>query len=578
MVGIEAVPEEQALALSVARLDLRSLEEKRYMPRSRSQLRLLAVLTVWLLTFYAEAAGQRGARAGAEQKTAQHFKSLKGQPLELYAFLRKMPKGGDLHLHLSGSVYAESYVEWAAKAKPDLCVDLKTLVLSPCDGSSSRPPASSALTDGVLYRRMIDAWSMRNSELSGLSGHDQFFDSFGKFGAAGNNRYGDMVAELASRAASEGVSYLEVMLTPDNGKSRLAGGTLQWPADDQLAAMSKDELNAFFAKKRQELLQGQVNGAAQESRSMLDQMETKRRQLLACDDPNRASPGCKVVVRYIFQIARSAPHSQAFAQMVAAMEAAKADPRLVGLNLVQPEDSRASMNNFALQMLMLDYINRVKQGEKEYEKAHITLHAGELAPGLVPPEGLRFHIRDSVNKGHAKRIGHAVDIMYEDNPHELLEEMADKNVMVEVCLTSNDKILGVRGKQHPLPIYLKYGVPVALATDDLGISRSDMTQEYLKAVEDHDLSYTQLKSMARASLEHAFIAGKSLWRDAKRAAAVRECERDSAGSNDTRLSAECRRFLEGNEKARLQWELEKAYSQFEKSCCQKPRNQTSNRP
>ncbi len=250
---------------------------------------------------------------------------------------------------------------------------------------------------------------MRNSELSGLSGHDQFFDAFAKFGAAGNNRYGDMVAELAARAAAEGVSYLEIMLTPDNGKSRIAGGASQWPDDEQLAAMSKDELNALFAKKRQELLQGGVNGAAKESSATLDQIEMKRRQLLACDDPNRAGPGCKIVVRYIFQIARTAPHSQAFAQMVAAMEAAKADSRLVGLNLVQAEDSRASMNNFSMQMAMLDYINKVKESEKEYEKAHITLHAGELAPGLVPPEGLRFHIRDSVKKGHAKRIGHAVE-------------------------------------------------------------------------------------------------------------------------------------------------------------------------
>lgn len=556
------------------------------MPRSNSRLKLLALLTVWLLAIYTEADAQRGIRGGAEQKTAQHFKSLRGQPLELYAFLRKMPKGGDLHLHLSGSVYAESYIEWAAKAKPDLCVDPAALTLSPCERSPSHPSASSALTDPVLYRRMIDAWSMRNSELSGLSGHDQFFDAFGKFGPAGNNRYGDMVAELVSRAASEGVSYLEVMLTPDNGKSRSAGAKLEWPSDDQLAAMPKDELYAFFAKKRAELLAkgvlqplpGEQTGAVQESRATFDQIEMKRRQLLACDDPNRAGPGCKVVVRYIFQVARTAPHSQAFAQMVAAMEAAKDDSRLVGMNLVQPEDSRDSMNNFPLQMLMLDYINKVKQGEKGYEKAHITLHAGELAPGLVPPEGLRFHIRDSVKKGHAKRIGHAVDIMYEDDPHELLEEMADKNVLVEVCLSSNDKILGVRGKQHPLPVYLKYGVPVALATDDLGIARSEMTQEYLKAVEDHDVSYTQLKSMARASLEHAFVAGKSLWRDAKRSLIVRECERDGAESSDRSISAECRRFLDGNEKAWLQWELERSFARFEKSCCQKPGRQTSNRP
>ena len=49
--------------------------------------------------------------------------------------------------------------------------------------------------------------------------------------------------------------------------------------------------------------------------------------------------------------------------------------------------------------------------------------------------------------------------------------MAERNVLVEIALTSNDMILGVSGDDHPLPTYLKYGVPVALATDDEGVSR-----------------------------------------------------------------------------------------------------------
>ena len=535
-----------------------------------TRLRLLGFLSIWFLAASAQAAAQVNREAAGEQRTARYFESIKAQPLELYAFLRKMPKGGDLHLHLTGSIYAESYIEWAAKVKPDLCVNQTTFALVQCDGSAN-PPASRALTDGVLYRRMVDAWSMRNSEYAGQSGHDQFFDAFGKFGPAGFDRYGDMVAEVASRAAREGVSYLEMMLTPDNGKSRVAASKLDWPSDDEITAMSEADRTNFFAKKRQELiangilqpLTGDNNGAVQESMNLLDQVEKKKRDLLNCDDPNKAKPGCEVIIRYIFQVGRSAAQREVFAQMIAAMEVAKADPRLVGLNLVQAEDTRPAMNNFNVQMLMLEYVRKVKESEKGYQGANITLHAGELAPGLVPPEGLRFHIRDSVKKAQARRIGHGVDIMYEDEPHKLLKEMADRNVLVEICLSSNDKILGVRGKEHPLAMYLKYNVPVALATDDLGISRSEMTREYVRAAEDQGLGYLQLKTMARASLEHAFVDGKSLWANPKKLARVRECS--GPASYEEKPLPECRNYLDNNEKARLQWEMEKAFALFEKS-------------
>ena len=83
--------------------------------------------------------------------------------------------------------------------------------------------------------------------------------------------------------------------------------------------------------------------------------------------------------------------------------------------------------------------------------------------------------------------------------------MARRKVLVEICLTSNDLILGVRGQQHPLPAYMRYGVPVALATDDQGVARSDMTHEYLRAAEGFGLSYSDLKHLARQSLEYSFL-------------------------------------------------------------------------
>ena len=141
------------------------------------QPKFLAFLFIWLCAAATPLAAQSQARATAERRTAQYFESIRERPPELQAFLRQMPKGGDLHNHLSGAIYAETYVQWAAQA--GLCVDQKTLALSggQCDEAAGRPPASKALTDGVLYRRMVDAWSMRNWEYSGQSGHDQFFDA-----------------------------------------------------------------------------------------------------------------------------------------------------------------------------------------------------------------------------------------------------------------------------------------------------------------------------------------------------------------------------------------------------------------
>jgi adenosine deaminase len=153
--------------------------------------------------------------------------------------------------------------------------------------------------------------------------------------------------------------------------------------------------------------------------------------------------------------------------------------------------------------------------------------------------------------------------MSEDNAIGLLEEMAKKRVLVEICLTSNDMILGVTGDRHPLPIYMKYGVPVALATDDQGVARGDMTHEYLRAVETYNLSYGELKQMARASLEHSFIPGASLWTEGREFRRAAACEgENSAGDH---VSNKCGEWLEANERARVQWQLEKAFAEFEKT-------------
>jgi hypothetical protein len=288
----------------------------------------------------------------------------------------------------------------------------------------------------------------------------------------------------------------------------------------------------------------------------LQAAEAEKDRLLKCGTA-QADVGCAVTIRYIAQVSRGGGLSQVFAQMVTGFALSNnSSSKVVALNLVQAEDSLASMQNFSVQMQMLNFLRPM------YPQAHISLHAGELAPGMVPPDGLTFHIHDSVMVGRADRIGHGVDIMHETDPYELLKELARRNVMIEICLSSNEGILGISGPQHPLATYMKYGVPVALATDDEGVSRSEISREFLKAAEDQGLGYLQLKTMARNSLRYAFIAGGSLWSDSRKFAPVVPCAQDTVVMKLT--STGCSQYLDNNQKAKLQWRLEEEFREFER--------------
>jgi len=250
-----------------------------------------------------------------------------------------------------------------------------------------------------------------------------------------------------------------------------------------------------------------------------------------------------------------------FAQTLLGFETVKQtmdahQPGFVGINFVMPEDGFISMRDYTLQMKMVEYFHSL------YPQVHISLHAGELAPGLVPPEGLRFHIRQAVELGHAERIGHGVDVMYEDNASDLLKELAQKHVMIEINLSSNEGILGIEGDQHPFPLYRLNHVPVALSTDDEGVSRIDLTHEYVRAALDYNLTYQDLKQLARTGMEHNFLPGDSLW-----AAPdvftnpIAACSGETPGADNP--SQGCKTFLDGSEKAAAQWELERRFRAFE---------------
>ena len=474
----------------------------------------------------------------AEQKTARYLDSIRNQPLLLHAFLAQMPKGGDLHNHLSGAVYAENLIQWAVE--DGLCIDRNALALTtpPCDPAAGKPPAAAALQDPTLYGHLLDAFSMRQFHPGPESGHDHFFATFGKFGAATNNHTAEMLAEVRERAAQGHLQYMELMFNPDGGAAARLGMKLGWNDD--------------LAQLRNNLLSGGLPQVVAGASKFLDDTEKKVNEELRCGTP-KACPGFNVQARYLYQVARGLPKEAVFAQILAGFELASKDPRVVGLNLVMAEDWYVPIHDFRQHMEMLNFLHEL------YPKAHITLHAGELTQDLVPPVEL-YHIRASIERGHADRIGHGVDVMMEQNPDTLLSKMAGQKILVEICLTSNDVILKVSGIHHPLPIYMKYGVPIALATDDEGVSRGDITHEYERAAATYDLSYLQLKQFTRNSLEYSFLPGRSLWWN-HGGTKAKECGRDMPAAEN--ISSGCRVFLSENEKARQQWELEKDFSRFE---------------
>src|SRR5215468_7519338 len=88
-------------------------------------------------------AAARGITA-LEKRATLTIESLRNSPLELRNYLRKMPKGSDLHNHLYGAIYAETWIQNAAD--DNMCIDRSAIrgtlnVYSPAEGNPPVCPA-----------------------------------------------------------------------------------------------------------------------------------------------------------------------------------------------------------------------------------------------------------------------------------------------------------------------------------------------------------------------------------------------------------------------------------------------------
>lgn len=470
-----------------------------------------------------------------EAAVAKLIEAARISPPALRVLLRGMPKGGDLHNHLGGAIYAEDYLAWAA-AK-GFCVDAAGLSVEPPPCPAERAIEQFAAANEFGMDRLIDAMSTRGFQrgvgANDASGHTQFFRSFERFGKMGGET-AKMLTEARRIAAGDTVSYLEL----DHNTVTLV--SVVRAAGD--APITQGDLAAVYASEAKEFA-----ALIPKARAELDADEAASAKEMGCGTP-AGEPACKVSVHYLFQALRALPPRQVFRSLVLGFMMADADPRFVGVNIVMPEDAWLARRDYALHMAMIRFLGA------KYPKVKLTLHAGEVTLGQVPPADLRDHIAQAVAAG-AKRIGHGTGIAFEDKAEDTMARMAKEGIAVEINLTSNAVILGVKGADHPLGLYRAHGVPVVLSTDDEGVLRSDMTNEYVRAVREQGLTYGDLKQIARAGLAYSFVPGDALWADPVKLVPVPVCADFATPS--------CAKYLAENEKARLQANLEHQFAAYE---------------
>lgn len=491
----------------------------------------------------------------AEDATADALDELRGDDDGIFDFLVEMPLGGDLHHHLSGSVYAEAYMAWA-DSDGGFCLTQSSLSLSTSCGDGNDVPIPSGRRE--LYLDVLRAWSMFDFDPNGgVSGADHFFSTFSKFGAISGTRHGLMIADVRRRAAAENVLYIEPMLTSNSTARSLGESTWSGLGGGSLTSDDYPALHAAFISS------GGFSAARARLVDDADDNEAIADAELGCNDED-PSPACDVVMRYQAYISRSGSDAGIFGQMIAAYEAAMVEPRIVGLNLVGPEDGNAAMANYDRLMAMLGFLNEEYAGRSPLR---LSLHAGEITAESIP-SGYQLdetqHIRKAVDIAGARRIGHGVDVLEEGEPDALLDSLRDQGILVEICFASNDIILNVEGPSHPVHDYLAAGVPVALATDDQGVARSSLAAEFFRGVVDTQLNYYELKTMVRASIEYSFLDGESFWSDYGSLTVNDACAPEPGDTPVTQPPSDgCETFLGNNPRAALQRELESRLEAFE---------------
>ena len=487
---------------------------------------------------------QTPAASSDESRAAAIFDSVKDDQSRLRVFLQAMPKGANLHNHLDGSVYTETYVKLAAEH--GFCADFTAARIAPPPCRTPQDELKGmGMRDPGRYEALMNLISRRTFR-KGL-GYDVPGGSTGGGGFPAIYAISVLVpAEsmvLARRlAANDNDSYTEFIYQPDI-------------LDKTAAAVKDTEWNPKDMESAYRRAPPKLKPVVQEAVIDLESYKAAADKTLGCSVPS-TNAVCRVEVRFLSYARRGDPQDQVFQAIMMAFMLADSDPNYVGFNIVGPESKESAVDDYDLNMEMIRFM------AAKYPRVHRTLHAGEQTLGKMPPDALVDHEKKAIEIGGAERIGHGTSIPFEVDSIATLARMAHDNIAVEINLTSNDRF-GASGSYHPLNLYRAAGVPVTISTDNTGMARVDLSNEYVRAAYEHKLGYQDLKYVARTGMQVNFLPGQSLWDKLQIGTPVEACSRDPLGADQP--SAACKAFLASSPKAQRQWRYERQLAAFEQN-------------
>lgn len=407
----------------------------------------------------------------SSQSMDDWFRNFKqtASPQALYQFLYQMPKGGDLHHHLSGSGYGKWWFELAADSEKNGGYSYYTRVKNNnCEPYGVNTFSINAVT--FLFHTISQhTWSelsaCRQQEYRALSqlneaqiqgfiqsleldkpyeGQDEFFERHWQ-------RLNELIANPHIMAnillrnmqeyQQENLLYLE---TQQN---------LRFMKRPDGSFYSEDEALAIFT-------------------TMLSSAEAKL---------------TGVTVKFQYALVRFTPNTDAQLKWIYAFVDNHRD-YYVGINLVGREDDPKGHP--------LNFLSTLRSLRTRYPKINLAFHAGE---SVSPSE----NIRDTLLLG-VDRIGHGINLLSDPDTYLL---MRNNRYLIETNLISNFKLEYIQDfSQHPFPQYLRTGIPTALSTDDRGMWDARLTDEFYVAVTQFNLSWQELKLLSRNSLAFSFLA------------------------------------------------------------------------
>ena len=447
-----------------------------------------------LLAFFANAAVSEDGQTFDRQ-----FEQIRSDRRVLHAFFRDMPLGGDIHTHLSGAVSVDTTIQIASRhhyyfafsrddeftgfVAPEITVEQGAVTRSTrgrCDdGDTCLQAAELSNVHREAIRQAI--WINEKDAERGEGGRfSDFVRVFSMLDELTDNA--DVIPEfihaLMDEAAELHVSYLELKITPYNRRNSM-GDVVSIEELLENLGREIDAKNGSLARAGKRSVVVKLVAQLLRSRPLRTGGITGLPYITCFGDD---CPSRWEQAHYLATLSR-------YSDFVVGYD-------FVGLPEVKIEVPGSSARQF------------IEELTDRYGDANIAIHSGESTQG-----DLADNIELALDAG-ADRLGHAYNLgsLVSD---ETLRLVCQGGIPMVIGLSSNVRLqVAETIDQHPYVSFIRGDIcpnnrplPVALATDDAGLFNTDLSLEFCIAAANSDLTWNEMKRIAKQSLQASFASG-----------------------------------------------------------------------